>query len=303
MSGYSWISGISIFCYSFLLLSFVFSKKIKGVIKSFVVLLAIMLLWSGGSAGMRIQLWPGVNFWHHVSLLGMMLLAYGYYQFLVDFLGERSKYMGPFLLAFFSALFILNCFTGCFIPLPEVVSEAGQLKFLYRYDWKIVILGACVVFALWQIAMVIRRFCRGNYIAFQQLKPVICGVIIIFLGNVLATLPIFVGLPVDMLSGVFNAIFLFYALYKKKLFSMNILLTKTNYIILAMITGCVIFSDISHALLRVLMNYVGLGYTSSVVIVLLFFLATIWCLSAYKHCVQRNFQPLREEASGTAGPL
>ena len=60
MSGYSWISGISIFCYLFLLLSFLSSKKTAGVIKSFEVLLVIMILWTGGSAGMRLQFWPGV---------------------------------------------------------------------------------------------------------------------------------------------------------------------------------------------------------------------------------------------------
>ena len=83
MSGYSWISGISIFCYLFLLLSFLSSKKTAGVIKSFEVLLVIMILWTGGSAGMRLQFWPGVNFWHHVSLLGMMLLILGFFPTLL----------------------------------------------------------------------------------------------------------------------------------------------------------------------------------------------------------------------------
>ena len=275
MSGYSWVSGISIFCYIFLLFSFLSSRKIKGVIRSFVILLVIMLLWTGGSAGMRLQLWPAVNFWHHVSLLGMMLLPFGYYQFMEEFLDDRSKYMGPFLFAFFIALFILNCFTGCFIPLPEVVSEGGSLKFLYHYDWKIVILGVFVVFALWQIYSIVRRFCRGNQIALQQLSPVIGGVVVIFLGNVLSTLPIFVGLPVDMLSGVFNAIFLFYALYKKKLFRMTILLSRSNYVIIAMILGCIIFSDIATSLMQVLMQHAGFSNTSALIIILLFLAATI----------------------------
>ena len=44
MSGYSWVSGISIFCYLFLLLSFLSTRNIKVVIRSFVVLLVIMLI-------------------------------------------------------------------------------------------------------------------------------------------------------------------------------------------------------------------------------------------------------------------
>ena len=58
MSGYSWISGISIFCYLFLLVSFVSSKSKERVIHAFSYLLIIMILWTGGSVGMRIQLWP-----------------------------------------------------------------------------------------------------------------------------------------------------------------------------------------------------------------------------------------------------
>jgi len=189
-------------------------------------------------------------------------------------LDEKSGYMRIFLFCFFIALFVLNCFTGIFIPLPEVVSEGGQLKFLYHYDWPIVLLGLAVVFSLWQIVVVIRRFCRGNRIALRQLLPVICGVATIFLGNVLSTLPFFVGIPIDMLSGVFNAFFLFYALYKKKLFPMTILLSKSNYVIVAMILGFVIFSDFAQVLMRV-MQYIGLSSTTSLIIAALFFAGTI----------------------------
>lgn len=275
MSGYSWISGISIFCYLFLLLSLLSSRKKEKVIQSFELLLVIMILWTGGSVGMRLQFWPGVNFWHHVSLLGMLLLPFGYYQFLLDFLDDDSSYMRPFLFAFLIAVFVFNCFTGFFVPLPEVVSANGQLKFLYHYNWHIYLLVLSIAFVLWQILLIIWRFCRGNQIALQQLRPVIIGVVTIFLGNVLATLPIFVGLPVDMLSGAINTVFLFYALYKKKLFRMTILLSKSNYIIVAMILGCVIFSDIAISIQRNLMQSMDLNYTTTLIIAALFLAAVI----------------------------
>ena len=274
MSGYSWISGISIFCYLFLLLSFLASKKKERVIKSFEILLVIMILWTGGSVGMRLQLWPSVNFWHHVSLLGMMMLAYGYYRFLLDFLDEKHNFMGPLLFFIFLGLFVFNCFTGFFIPLPEVVTDGGQLKFLYHFNWHVTLLIIPIGFVLAQMVGIIWRFCHGNRIALQQLTPVFSGVGIIFLGNVLVTLPIFTGLPVDMLSGAVNTIFLFYALYRKKLFRMTILLTKTNYIIVAMILGAFIFSDVALALQRMMQDW-GLTYTTTLVIIAVFLVATI----------------------------
>ena len=228
MNGYSWISGISIFCYLFLLISFLSMKSKERVIRAFVDLLVIMILWTGGSVGMRIQLWPSVYLWHHVSLLGMMLLPFGYYQFTLAFLDQEHKTMRVGMMAVLLLAFAVNCFTGIFIPLPEVMETAGGVQFLYHYDWTIVILGVIVVLSLLPIFTVVWRCCRCNRIALQQLKPVIIGILCIFAGNVLSTLPIFTGLPVDMLSGAVNAIFLFYALYKKKLFRMTILLSKTT---------------------------------------------------------------------------
>ncbi|MBR3867137.1 MAG: hypothetical protein IKM54_05025, partial [Butyricicoccus sp.] len=63
MTGYSWVAVISISCYAFLLMTFVASKKKDKVIQTFIALLAIMILWNGGSFGMRMQVWPNVNFW------------------------------------------------------------------------------------------------------------------------------------------------------------------------------------------------------------------------------------------------
>ena len=37
------------------------------------------------------------------------------------------------------------------------------------------------------------------------------------------------GFPLDIISGVVNALFVFYALYKKRLFKMTVLLSKANY--------------------------------------------------------------------------
>ena len=228
MNGYSWISGISIFCYLFLLVSFVSSKSKERVIRAFSHLLIIMILWTGGSVGMRIQLWPSVYFWHHVSLLGMLLLPFGYYQFMLDFLDQENRLMRQIMFMVFLLIFGVNCFTGFFIPLPKMIYSGSTVQFHYHYGWSIILLTAFIVLALLPTFAVTWRCCRGNHIALQQLKPVIIGILIIFLGNVMSTLPIFTGLPVDMLSGAVNAVFLFYALYKKKLFRMTILLTETT---------------------------------------------------------------------------
>ena len=49
MSGYSWISVLSLFCYLFLFLTFLVAEKSKKVIYTFMMLLVVMILWNGGS--------------------------------------------------------------------------------------------------------------------------------------------------------------------------------------------------------------------------------------------------------------
>lgn len=237
MSGYSWISIISISCYLFLFLSFAAVKKREKVLNSFMMLLAVMILWNGGSFGMRAQLWPSVNFWHHVSLLGVFVLAYAYFGFLLSFFDKAKDFWRKFWLIFYLAVFVFNCITGFFIPLPEVVKNGNSFQFLYHYDWPIYLLFVVITITFSQLITLIWRHCRGNRIALRQLKPIAIGMAAIFLGNALSTLPIFVGIPIDMLSGVVNSICIFYALYKKKLFRMTILLSTPNYILMAAALG------------------------------------------------------------------
>jgi len=279
MNGYSWVSVISIFCYLFLLLAFIASKKTEKVIRSFIVLMGIMILWNGGSLGMRIQLWPSVNLWHHISLLGMLLLPYGYFRFIQDFLDENSSDFRRFWLIFYLLVFLFNCVTGFFIPLPEVITNAnGSVQFLYHYNWHIYLLFVLIAPILVHIFFLIWRHCRGNHLALQQLQPVLGGILTLVLGHLLATLPLFVGLPVDMLSGIGNALFFFYALYKKKLFRMTILLSKSNCGIIAMVLGMIIFYDLSLVIQHFLISKLGVEYAASLIIIAVFLVGMILAL-------------------------
>ena len=144
MSGYSWISIIALFCYLFLLLTFLASKKTEKVIRSFMGLMLIMILWAGGSFAMRMQLWPSVNFWHHTSVLGMMMVASGYHLFVLHFLEEKGKQGRFFWMPFHLVLFIVNVITGIFVPEPEVITNGGATQFIYTYTWHIYLLLSCI---------------------------------------------------------------------------------------------------------------------------------------------------------------
>lgn len=61
MGTYGYISIIAMLCYGFMLLMFLTAKRNK-IINSFLVVLTGLLFWTGGSAFMRAQLWPGCEF-------------------------------------------------------------------------------------------------------------------------------------------------------------------------------------------------------------------------------------------------
>lgn len=275
MIGYSWIPITALFCYLFLLLTFLVSPKREKVIRAFMLLMLIMILWTGGSFAMRMQLWPSVNFWHHVSLLGMMMVASGYYNFVLDYLEEQHSRGRYLWILVHLLLFIVNCFTGLFIPEPLIVTSGGSVQFIYHYTWHIYLLLAFILPTLVQIIMIINRHCKGNRIAFQQLKPIIGGLAILLLGHVGATLPFFAGFPLDIISGVINVLFVFYALYKKRLFKMTLLLTKANYLAFALAVGCLLSNRISLPLRNFIANTLGLDYAATIVAVSVAFLLII----------------------------
>ncbi len=237
MTGYSWFSIIALFCYVFLFVTFLSMKKSSKVIHAFMSLLVIMILWAGGSFAMRIQLWPSVILWHHVSVLGMTMLVAGYYNFTLAFLEEKNARSRYFWAIFHFLLFVFNYFTGLFIPDPLVVESNGSVQFIYNYTWHIYILLACILPCLFRMIHVIYRHCKGNHIAFQQLRPIINGLLILVIGHVAATLPFFSGVPLDIMSGPINVLFMFYALYNKRLFKMTVLFTKANYFLFALVIG------------------------------------------------------------------
>ena len=275
MNGYSWASVISISCYLFLFLTFIVTKKREKVINSFIMILAFMILWNGRSFCMRMQFLPSVNFWHHVSVLGIFIMPYCYINFLGNFFDEQGGNGRKVWLIIYAAIFVFNCITGFFIPLPEVVQSGETTQFLYHYTWAVYLLFGIVAITVIQMLSMIWRHCRGNKIAFQQLKPIIVGMAMIFVGHILAALPMFVGLPLDMISGAINTLFLFYALYKKKMFRMTILLSRSNYMIMSIVLGVVLFSDIAFHIQRLLVSRLEMDNAGALIIAAVFLVVVI----------------------------
>ena len=276
MSGYNWVPIVALLCYLFLFLTFLTSKHKNRVVRAFMGLMIIMIMWVGGSFAMRAELWPGIVFWHHVSLLGMMMVAAGYFQFTLAFLEEKHHHYQKIWFLFHGLLFVFNCFTGLFIPEPQVTYVNGVPQFVYTYTWHIYLLLVCILPCVIQLGHIVYLRCRGNRIAYQQLKPLVIGLVSLVIGHVAATLPMFSGVPLDIASGVVNVLFVFYALYKKRLFKMTVLFSKANYLALSLVICAAIAMNWSVTIYRFLVGVVEVeGNVAILLEVLLYLLLAV----------------------------
>ena len=275
MNGYSMVSAVALICYVFLLVTFLATRKEQRVYYSFIVLLVALILWSSGSVAMRLELWPSVSFWNYVSVFGILMLPVMYYHFVLDFLEDKRSNGRYFWLIAFAVLAIVNQCTDWFIPAPDVQTVNGTTQFIYRYDWPIYLVFVVVALCLGQLALLIRRHCKGNRAVFTQLIPVITGMAVLFGGHIVATLPIFLGIPVDIISGVVNAGLLMYALYRQRLFRMTMLLSRSNCYVLAVVIGVAVCSNFLLPLQNFLINTVTLGRIQSIVVVAMLLMAAI----------------------------
>ncbi|MDO5590434.1 MAG: diguanylate cyclase [Lachnospiraceae bacterium] len=222
MGTYGYISIIAMLCYGFLLLMFLTAKKNK-IINSFLVVLLGLLFWTGGSAFMRAQFVPGCEFWYQISLLGILLLPYAYYRFILAFGGMKNGISGKIYLAIMLICFLINEQFGLFLESPNMIEKNGVPTFVYDIKPTVIVLFIPAGLFLLHLLAVLVRICKENPNMKVQYEPVMFGVLALFLGNAFLGIPFFSGFPIDILSGLVNVIFLFYALIRRHLFRLQML--------------------------------------------------------------------------------
>lgn len=277
MASYSWVSIIALFSYLFLLMAFLVAKKTK-VINAFILLLSCLVLAAGGSFFMRIRFWPSVNFWHYVSLLGILMVPAIFYRFIAEFLGAKCMKSSVFWILFFLSAYILNLFTQIFIPTPEVSVEAdGNIRYLYHYGLPVTVLLAGAVCISVQCVRLFLRYCRGDKLVLRQLWPILAGLAILVLATTLSTIPALVGIPFDIISSVLFAYLVFYALYRKRLFKLSLLAAPANCYLIAVLISLFLFNAFYEPL-RELIEKLDFGESVSVLIFAAILLILIYLL-------------------------
>lgn len=226
---YIYIPILAVCCYVFLLFAFLAAKK-NRVIRTFMVMLVGFILWTGGSMLMRLQVFPGYRFWYEVSLLSMFSIATIFYCFIHSFIEAKGTFLRNLWIGL-TALILLGTHFGLFLEVPQLVHMPGGYDaFLYDMDWRIFIPSFVVLCILVSIGVMVVRFLRENQGAAPWMVPILIGMGVMFIGNIVSILPgnIF---PWDTLSAIINALITFYALYRKRLFKLTLLVSRGTVMI------------------------------------------------------------------------
>lgn len=277
MYSYAIVPIIALFCYMFLFISFLAAKK-DATIYAFMGLLALMVLWTAGSLLMRLEYWPSLEFWFHVSLAGILLFPVALFLFLRIFIGEKRWYRMPLWTAFLVLALIVNWGSGILIGAPTRVESGSGHSYVYELSWTVLLLFVLVAGALGESIRMLNDNRKRRTFSWNQLMPIWVGIGFLCLGNLCIVFPIFKGFPIDVCSGIPMALCLYYALYKKRVFQLRLLVSKANCYVVAFFLTMVVFYRLIPGYEHILKSSFQLDNTHSTMVVAFSVVSASWLL-------------------------
>lgn len=244
---------LAVGCYVFLMIALLSAKKNK-LIQSFIQLLLCCLFWTGGSMLMRLQVFPGYRFWYEVSILALFAIPLMAYLFLYHFVESSDRYAKKLWTLGTIIMLVLTHFQ-LFLKAPELVMLSdGEAVFLYHTTWTIAIPTIFLAFLMLHAAGMVVYNVKEKDVPVSTLAPVLVGLPIMAVGNLISIIP---GnyFPFDTLSGIINACLIFYALYRKRMFRMTLLVSRGVVMAESMVLCSVLGSYMIKPIQQILLKY------------------------------------------------
>lgn len=231
---YLFVNLIAMCGYAVIFIAFIAAKKNREV-KSFIALITAFLVWCGGSILMRIQAAPGLDFWYYVSILSLFCIAPLEYIFVCTFTRTNEKLLRTIWFAGTFVILVLTAF-GVFLKPPQALDTDAGVVFVYDMGWEIIIPYVFFICVLLSIFRVIGNAVRRTGYGVPGMNAMMIGCIIIAIGNLMQIVPgnIF---PWDTLSGIVCAGFMVWALYKRRMFKLTLLISR-GVIVFASLALC-----------------------------------------------------------------
>lgn len=233
-----YINVVALCCYILMFITFVAAKK-SAEIWVFMAVLLDCIFWSGGAILMRLQMWPGMNFWYDVSLVALFSMELLFYWFVHTF--SRQKERLTLLLCLIGTIAIIpGTVSGYFLAAPTpVLQDDGSTVFTYSMNWHIVI--PCILFVATIAATIclFLKLVREKGARFPGLLVIIYGGLVMLVGNLMQIAIPGNTFPYDALAGIGFAVLLMYALYRRRMFRMTLVVSR-GLLMIVLVEVCIV---------------------------------------------------------------
>ena len=208
---------------------------------------------------MRSMFGPSVKFWYDISLLGLCLVPYAFISFVHEFLFNSPHKKDTIWFFLFVGLFIINATTELLLPAPEYTIRASGIPAFYYTSNVYTYIFYCFFLAsiIYCVSLIIKGF-KENRNQVIRLMPMFAGIACLIFGNTCVMLGWFAGFPIDIVAGVINAICMFYTLYKRRLFRLNLLVSRRSSYVIAGMLSIILFANLVGTFQNILFEHFGL---------------------------------------------
>jgi len=223
---------VALASYCMLMLFFALSQKDK-FIRSFMLVLAALIIWTAGSLLSRLELYPGVLFWNKIMISGMLTVPFLLYYFLSVF----TDSVNIFRTVLWGSLTLVASIIGL---MGLVVSDASVISNTilingnpFRTVEFVYVLGPMAtpiyLFMFIFIASILvkaRSTVRNGNTTWERISLITVGITLMFIGaltNINSTLGKY---PIDILVCLINAILIVVAIYKYRMLELRFMVTR-----------------------------------------------------------------------------
>ncbi len=258
-------------CFVLMFVALMAAKKTPEI-WAFLAVLLDCILWSGGSILMRLQIWPGINFWYTVSLVALFSMELIFYFFVHTF----SRQKGRFLLILFTAWTLLNwpgTISGLYLPAPIPMTRPdGSVVFIYEtITWHLIL--PCIMFVtiIGATTWMLIKILRTQGVRSPGIQVIVTGGTVMLVGNLLQVCLPGNTFPYDALAGIVFALLLMFALYKRRMFRMTLVVSRTLLTLIMAIICLVFAANFVRPIQIFVTATMGLGEEMAITVVALAF--------------------------------
>lgn len=233
MASYIYLPLIALIFHVFLFVAF-FAYRREEIIRTFLHILIASIFWTAGSALMRANWGDLFATWYHISLAGILMLPYVFFNFISCFLEAKKSRIIELIGLSVIPLYIFNICSNILLAPPQIiVDSSGQMQYMYTPTFAVTLLFLPTGILLLHTLYLCVVSYKENDEIHDKLSPILMAAVIVFIGNMVIMLPVFQGIPFDILSGNIFAFSLFYALYRKRLFKLSTIFSQSTCYVLA----------------------------------------------------------------------